>query len=58
MYKSEIKNPGWFLNILILMFGNYGFDVIYPPDNNGEFEYSHYYILFGKKTYIGNEWSN
>lgn len=58
MYKNEVKKPGKFLNILIKMFGDYGFEVLYAPDNNGDFEYCHYYILFGKKTYIGNEWSH
>jgi hypothetical protein len=56
MYKNESKEPNGIIGILVTLFGEYGFDIIWPPDNNGEFEYAHYYVLFGKKTYIGNEW--
>lgn len=39
-----------------MMFGEYSFDVVYAPDERGDFEYSYYYTIFGKKTLLGNEW--
>jgi hypothetical protein len=54
--NTNVKNPNIFVRLMISFFGEYGFDVLYPPDLKGDYEYHHYYILFGKKTYLGYEW--
>lgn len=56
MYKNEVKKVSKFKHILITLFGSYGFRIVYGPDKEGEFEYEHYYTLFGTVTSLGSEY--